>query len=164
MQNMTDSNEILGNSLFILINFTFIKFIFMFEWFSLFVLSIFLGLEVYEEVEFIEESDKENVDTINLDGEFDSNFDGDGRQKDEDLIFVKLLKEHGQSLLDKSQNPSLKLKKKTATGKISSELATLGIHVSQARVKKKYENLKARLKKKNRFEANRESSNRFEGP
>lgn len=97
----------------------------------------------------VDENDKENY-TPALSETSDT--DADGIDTDnEDLIFLKVINMYGKILLDKAQTPSMRLKKKSAMDKVCEELPKKGIILNAAQIKKKLENLKARLKKKMDF-------------
>lgn len=70
------------------------------------------------------------------------------KPSDEDIVFVSLLKKHGASLLEKSQAPNAKMKKKRAMQVLIPVLAEKGIVFTENQIKKKIENMKSRLKKK----------------
>lgn len=76
--------------------------------------------------------------------------EGDGQldAKDEDFIFVQVLKKHGKVLLEKSQTPAIRSKKKVAEENVNRELAKFGVLYTDLQTKKKIENIKGRLKKK----------------
>ncbi|XP_055628489.1 uncharacterized protein LOC129769969 [Toxorhynchites rutilus septentrionalis] len=66
-----------------------------------------------------------------------------------DEIFVRVLKLYGKVLLEKSQVPEVKRKKKTALKVVEEQLLIqYGISMSGKQISKKVQNLKARIKEK----------------
>lgn len=89
----------------------------------------------------LEEADVEFLDeTIEDDLSFE---DGDS-----DLAFIKMLQKHGRALLLKSQTPTAKKKKNEAVDVMMQQLGEIGFVYSAAKIKKKIENMKTRVKKK----------------
>lgn len=66
-----------------------------------------------------------------------------------DLNFVKIIKSVGKCLLEKSQTPAMKNKKKNALKLVVSEcLSKNGVQLTEQQAKRKLENLKMRVKAK----------------
>lgn len=66
----------------------------------------------------------------------------------EDVTFVKMINKYGKPLLQKSQTPSAKAKKKQCMDQIVKHLSVAGLQYTENQIKKKMENMKTRLKKK----------------
>lgn len=103
----------------------------------------FLEVEVLEEDESLDENQQESFATDD-----DGNINDDEITGDEDFVFVNLLNKYAKILLTKSQTPGAKVKKKNAMEKLISRLASFGFTYTEAKAKKKIENMKSRLKKK----------------
>lgn len=102
----------------------------------------FSDVEVLQD-ELLDESQQESTATDD-----DKNINDDEITGDEDLVFVKLLNKHAHILLSKSQTPGSKVKKKGAMDLFIRRLASFGFKYTEAKAKKKMENMKTRLKKK----------------
>lgn len=94
------------------------------------------------------DTDAEKVDeTMNVDDEEKSSEEDAGGNND-DLVFLRVLKKSGKCLVEKSQTPAMKEKKKTALKEMTVQLLDRGLEFNENQIKKKVENMKARLKKK----------------
>lgn len=76
------------------------------------------------------------------------NENDDKENECEDMIFVQILHKFGKPLLQKSQAPLSKIKKKAAIEQVVNCLKERGFSYNEQKTKKKVENMKTRLKKK----------------
>lgn len=73
----------------------------------------------------------------------------DGSIRFNDLNFVKIIESFGKCLLQKSQTPAMKKKKKQALTKVISECSSkFGVVLTEQQAKRKLDNLKSRVKLK----------------
>lgn len=83
------------------------------------------------------------------DDDLDDQIDENGSIRFNDLNFVKIIKSVGQCLLQKSQTPPMKKKKKQALQNVVSEcLSKFGTALTEQQAKRKLDNLKSRVKTK----------------
>lgn len=94
------------------------------------------------------DKDAEKVDeAMHVEDEEKSSEEDAGGNND-DLTFLRVLKKSGKCLVEKSQTPAMKEKKKTALKEMTVQLLDRGLEFNENQIKKKVENMKARLKKK----------------
>lgn len=115
-----------------------------YSFFVVYSSSCFLK-KISEEVEVLETVDSPDEENVI---EFDAEEPVSEKSSDEDFVFVSLLKKHGSSLLEKSQAPNAKIRKKEAIQVLIPLLAEKGYIYTETQIKKKIENMKSRLKKK----------------
>lgn len=94
-----------------------------------------------EEVEFLEDE----FETEDVSG---NEIQSTSSKDSEDVIFVKMINKYGKPLLQKSQTPTAKAKKRQSMDQIVKHLSDAGLQYTESQIKKKMENMKTRLKKK----------------
>lgn len=99
------------------------------------------------EDEIMDELDKKSESGAKDDDD-EEDFGLDGEKVSDDVIFVTISQKCGSALLEKSQTPAIRAKKKVAIKSMIKHLSDRGLPHTEIQVKKKLENMKSRLKKK----------------
>lgn len=119
----------------------------------------FLNYDIDDGTTEYSDEDKENNSNFGDDDDHDEDFTLSGAKKSSNKVskktifsdekFLNLLKIHASVLLEKSQTPSISLKKRAAVKLLSEQLQLeFGLVMTESQIKKKFNNLKERAKRK----------------